>query len=299
MELHFLGGSGPRVVHTHHLHGEIERQRQSRYWQEERGVPAPLCGEFGEAPGSHPGPDEEGGQEPTPAGLGNRRWKQPRNQHPAHRPGPQQQEAEPPRESSSRRCPPPGAQPSQRRRRQPGHGGGRHRAGAPRALPCSRHSDDVQEQEGRQEEGLSKGLGEQPARDAPAEPPQRQFRGLMTTGGLQPFPQVPQKDDRNPNASVNSRELGTSVMKLLRGPDCAKELRFEFCLLFHASKNKIRPQTPSFLLPGRQRAQSQRWTARNVRHILGIFSMQWRQIYSKVLQTPSEVQEESIVAILV
>lgn len=46
----------------------------------------------------------------------------------------------------------------------------------------------------------------------------------MTMGESQHFPQVPQTYNRNPNASINGRELGTSVMKLLRGPYCANNL---------------------------------------------------------------------------
>lgn len=69
-------------------------------------------------------------------------------------------------------------------------------------------------------------------------------------------------------------------------------LGFELCLLFHASKKQMQTTDHSFPLaqkvadPG---TQSHRWTARNGLLILDIFSTQWRQIYSKVLQTLSEV----------
>lgn len=180
------------MVHTHDLHSKVKRQHQSRHWQKKCGRPVPLAGDSREAPGKYQEPEEEGDEEHTPVGMGNWCWKQPRNEHPAHCPGPHQQEADPPRASSSWWCPPPGAQQPQLWG-QPGHDRGRHHCGITHPLPHCPSSDDVQEQEECQEEGSSEGLRQQRAHDAPAEPPQRQLRGLMTAGGIQPFPQVHQK----------------------------------------------------------------------------------------------------------
>ena len=225
----FLGCSGSRMVHTYHLHSKIERQRQPRHWQTQRGVPAPLFGESREAPGSYQEPEEEGDQKQPSAGVGNRGWEQPGNKHPAHRPGPQQQEADPSREGFPWRRPPPGAQQSQLWG-QPAHSGGGRRGGTPGGHPHCRRGDDAPGQEGCQEEGCAQGPWQPWAHDALGEPPQRQLGGLMAAGETQPFPPVPRKRQSKPSASVDGRELGTSVTKLLRGPDCTSERWFAFCL---------------------------------------------------------------------
>ena len=221
----FLGRSGSRMVHTHHLHSQIERQRQSRHWQTQRGVPVPLAGESREAPGSYQEPEEEGDQKQPSAGLGNRGWEQPGNKHPAHRPGPQQQEADPSREGLPWRRPPPGAR-QPRLWGRPAHGGGGRRGGTPGRHPHCRRGDAAP-QEWCQEGGRARGPRQSWAHGALGEPPQRQLGGLMAAGETQPLPPVPRKRRSKP------RDLGTCVTKLLRGPDCTSEPSHSVCSFRH------------------------------------------------------------------
>lgn len=165
------------MVHTYNLHCQVQGQQPSRNWQEELGVPVPLCAASGTAPDTYQELEEESHQEHTLASSGNWGWEQSGNKPPAYLPGPPWQEAGPPWKNSSWWHPALGAQYSQFWG-QPYHCLGRHCGGTAHCLPGCGCSCRVQEQE-QQGQGCSTGLWKRWAHGAPTEPLQRQLRGVI------------------------------------------------------------------------------------------------------------------------
>lgn len=77
----FLGCSGSRMVHTHHLHSKIERQRQPRALNSMAWSTGTTLWWVKEAPGSYQEPEEGDQEAALHAGVGNRGWEQPGNKH--------------------------------------------------------------------------------------------------------------------------------------------------------------------------------------------------------------------------